>query len=221
MQFSRTPPRRPPKAPPGTRPPPGDSAYLAAIRAARSTSPGRKARTPAKAPTINNSTQGRRIASRSAQHHSNTVGVGPSHDASMSRPGGRRYPHRRRRATPSSSTRPLEPRRLAGLSPGPPSRLDARKAVPNVFGTLLGGNPGRKLEDQFGDRAKNWPYYWPFVRAPGRTRTCDPRIRNPTLYPTELRRLDVSISTVWRSSPRYAGWVGTEGARSGPRGKRP
>jgi hypothetical protein len=31
-------------------------------------------------------------------------------------------------------------------------------------------------------------FSWLFVDAPGRIRTCDPRIRNPTLYPAELRR---------------------------------
>ena len=68
-----------------------------------------------------------------------------------------------------------------------------------------------------------------FREAPGRTRTCDPRIRNPTLYPAELRRRGVSNSIVWRSSPRHAGRVGSAGRaataipseRPRPRGSRP
>jgi hypothetical protein len=36
-------------------------------------------------------------------------------------------------------------------------------------------------------------------RAPGRTRTCDPRLRRPVLYPTELRaHIGVTASVVAR-----------------------
>src|ERR1700679_1406468 len=38
--------------------------------------------------------------------------------------------------------------------------------------------------------------------APGRIRTCDPRIRSPTLYPAELRGRDIR-GTVWTTAPSY------------------
>ena len=51
--------------------------------------------------------------------------------------------------------------------------------------------------------------------APGRTRTCDPRLRRPVLYPPELRAhavANVSVTALWRSpsiaadvSPQAAG----------------
>jgi hypothetical protein len=31
------------------------------------------------------------------------------------------------------------------------------------------------------------------IGAPGRTRTCDPRLRRPVLYPTELRARSFSV----------------------------
>ena len=58
-----------------------------------------------------------------------------------------------------------------------------------------------------------------FVEAPGRTRTCDPRIRNPTLYPAELRRrMDFYLHSVaiMRRRRRRAGPVA---ARRPPGGK--
>src|SRR5690606_15226701 len=44
-------------------------------------------------------------------------------------------------------------------------------------------------------RNDGFPYVWQ-CGAPGRIRTCDPRIRNPVLYPAELRaRVDLPYST--------------------------
>ena len=40
------------------------------------------------------------------------------------------------------------------------------------------------------------------VGAPGRTRTCDPRLRRPVLYPTELRARVVHVTRATRLSGR-------------------
>jgi hypothetical protein len=59
-----------------------------------------------------------------------------------------------------------------------------------------------------------------FRSAPGRTRTCDPRLRRPPLYPAELRGLGDGVSRQPREGHGGIGAAGFEPATSDPQSRR-